>query len=469
MSEIKADVVRWLDNRKDDFHEIAKNIWQHPEVGLKEEYASDLQKSTLREEGFRVVESIANMETAFYAEYGEGGPTIGVLGEYDALPGLSQKVKPQRDPLQEGKAGHGCGHNLLGTAGMAGVMAIKKGIEAGEIRGKVRYYGCPAEETLVGKVYMARAGVFDGLDACLTWHPGVVNCAKMGSSLAMNSIQFKFTGQSSHAAASPEQGRSALDGVELMNLGSEYMREHLSDKARIHYSIPKGGEEPNIVPDEAITWYYVRAPKREEVEEVTDWLYRVAEGASLMARVNLEPNFLTACFETNHNRVLSDIVLGNMQDLGGPNYSEEDIKFAKEIEKTLNRSREEALKEKGIPEEVCKKTLHSEVLEEYYDVGGVSPGSTDVGDVSWITPLAEFSTATWPMKVTSHSWQATASSGSGIGMAGMHFAAKTIATSLVDLFNAPEVLEKAKEEFKEKTKGGKYESPLPEDAEPASV
>ena len=466
MNEIKQKAVEWLNNREETFRNMAKQIWQQPELGLNETYASTLQQSILQEEGFGVVEQLGGMDTAFYAEYGEGEPVIGVLGEFDALPGLSQNIKPKKEPLVEGGPGHGCGHNLLGTAGVASVIAIKHILQTTELQGTVRYYGCPAEETLIGKVYMAKDGIFDELDACLTWHPGDVNCTSMSSSLAVNSAHFNFSGVPAHAAVSPEQGRSALDGVELMNIGTEYMREHISDKARVHYSILKGGEEPNVVPPEAACWYYVRAPKREEVDRLYQWILQIADGAAKMGQVDVKSELLTACYNYLPNNTLSEIVLDNMKELGGPNYSEDDKDFAAQLADTFTPGQKETLEERGVPENVRTQTLHSTVLEEPYDAGQVGSGSTDLGDVSWIVPVAQFTAATWPLGTAGHTWQVTASTGSGIGLTGMHFAAKTLTNSLIDLYSSPNTIKKAQEEFNEQTDGNQYESPLPAEATP---
>jgi len=277
------------------------------------------------------------MPTAFYASFsmGSGKPVIGVLGEYDALPGLSQKVKPERDPLVKGAPGHACGHNLLGVAGIATVLAVKDLMEAENLDGTIRYYGCPAEETLVGKVFMVREGLFDDVDAALTWHPGQVNVVREGSSNAMNSAKFKFFGRSSHAAGNPEAGRSALDGVELMNVGANYLREHVPEKTRIHYVITNGGGEPNVVPDESEVWYYVRGPRRRDVDEVYARLQKIAEGATLMTETTMEETFLTGCYNYLHNKVIGDRTLENMKAIGSPEFTDEEKEFAAKIQETI--------------------------------------------------------------------------------------------------------------------------------------
>jgi len=465
MNQPKEEVRNWLESQEDSLWEMAREIWEKPEVGLKEEFASELQSSRLERAGFRIESGIGEMDTAFMAEYGTGGPVVGILGEYDALPGLSQKVKAAREPRVEGEAGHACGHNLLGTAGVGAALAIKEMMEEGQLEGTVRYYGCPAEETLVGKVFMARSGAFDDLDACLTWHPGGINTVSLCASLAMNSVRFRFSGVPAHAAGAPDQGRSALDAVELLNTGSEYMREHISDDARVHYSIPEGGHEPNIVPEEAVAWYYVRAPERGEVESIYDWLKDIAQAAAQMAQVELQTDFLTGCHETLPNEALSEALLENMKELGGPRFGEGEEKLAARLEETFNPGQKKGLKKRGVPEEVIAKTLHGGVIDPY-DRGKVGSGSTDVGEVSWITPLAQFNAATWPVGTAGHSWQITAAAGSGTGRAGMKFAAQTLATTLVDLYADPDLLRRAREEFQAETEGKGYSSPLPEGVSP---
>lgn len=460
----KTMAYKWIDGQESMLVDMARNIWEKPEISLKENFASTLQKSVLKEAGFKITENIGNMKTAFVAEYGTGKPVLGVLGEYDALPGLSQKVSAGKDPAQEGSPGHGCGHNLLGTAGVGAVLAIKNIIEEKKIKGTIRYYGCPAEETLVGKVFMAREGVFDDLCSCLTWHPGRLNQLWASSSLALNSISFSFNGRAAHAASAPHMGRSALDGVELMNIGANYLRERISDQARIHYSITNGGGEPNIVPDYASVWYYIRAPKRLEVEEITERIKMIAKGAAMMTETSVDWTFLSACYEMLPNNRLGEVILRNMKEIQPPKYSEKEHLFAIQLEKTFLDGQKEKINEKA-PSDILKYTLHEEVLETY-DIDSVLAGSTDVGDVSHITPTAQFNTATWPIGTTGHSWQATAASGSGIGYRAMIYATKILAGSLIDLYLNNRIIEEAKKEFNENTKGKKYVVPLPEGTNP---
>ncbi|KMY54032.1 hypothetical protein AC623_08660 [Bacillus sp. FJAT-27231] len=457
----KHNLWEWIDQYEQKLNDIALNIWHKPEVAMKEEYASNLQASILEEAGFHVKRNIAGMQTAFIAEYGNGKPILGVLGEFDALPGLSQELTATRRPIEQGAPGHGCGHNLLGTAGLGASLAIKEALEKGEISGTIRYYGCPAEETLTGKVLLAKEGVFNDLDACFTWHPAPVTTVWGSSTLAMNSIKFKFTGIASHAAAAPHMGRSALDGVELMNIGANYLREHIVDAARIHYSITNGGHEPNIVHPEAEVWYYIRAPHREEVEEITGRLEKIASGAAMMTETEVESQLLAGCYDTLSNRVLEDVLYHNMTEIQSPRFTEKDYQFAEEISASYTQSQKRSVMQTyHAPDYISHMVLHDSV-EATFDQGKIAPGSTDVGDVSWITPLAQCLISCWPVGTAPHTWQSTAASGSGIGLKGMIFAAKTIAGGLYDLYSDDKKIEQAKMEFEARTKDNKYKPALP--------
>lgn len=465
----KASLYRWLDDRESFLRGIARKIWENPELPFQERLASSLQADALEQAGFRVRRDLRDLPTAFVAEYGSGRPIIGIAGEYDALAQLSQKVSAVREPLVKDAPGHGCGHNLLGTAGMGAAMALKQAIDAGDIRGTIRYYGCPAEESLAGKVFMAREGVFRDLDACLSWHPASMNTVWGCSFLALNSMRFRFTGLAAHAASAPHLGRSALDAVELMNVGANYMREHITEKARVHYSITNGGGAPNIVPAEAEVWYYVRAPKRAQVEEISDWLMEIAEGAAKMTRTSVKREILAGCYDVLANQVLGGVLLRNMQEIGGPRFTASDKALAADLAKTFpSGAKEKVMATYFAPPEVVAQTLHDGVVVNQ-DEDEIMAGSTDVGDVSFITPFAQFTAATWPVGTPAHSWQGTASSGSGIGFAAMMFAAKALAGSVWDLMSEPQVLSAAKEEFKRATGGVPYKSPLPPETKPPTA
>ncbi|MEM3005993.1 MAG: amidohydrolase, partial [Candidatus Bathyarchaeia archaeon] len=358
--------------------------------------------------------------------------------------------------------------NIHGVSGLAGAIAARIAMEEAGIQGTIRFYGCPAEENYDGKVFMVRAGLFDDVDACLSHHPSAVNTARLSSSNAVNSVKFHFFGRSSHAAGSPEQGRSALDAVELMNVGVNYMREHIIEKARIHYVIEAGGGQPNVVPDYARSWFYVRAPEREQVEQIYAWVLRIADGADLMAGTTHKVEFLGGCYNLLPNKTLSEVVISNMREIGPPKYTDEELKFAREIGKTVPpEQKRDALRKVNFPnwERYVDVDLVQEVIDPW-DEGMVMAGSTDVSDVSWKTPTMEFGTSTFVLGAPGHSWQATACSGMSIGHKSLLFAAKTIAGSAIDLLTKPELLERAKREFRERLKGRVYRSPIPDEVQP---
>ncbi|MEM2893338.1 MAG: amidohydrolase, partial [Candidatus Bathyarchaeia archaeon] len=387
---------------------------------------------------------------------------------YDALPGLSQRPVPYREPLVEGAPGHGCGHNIHGVSGLAGAIAARIAMEEAGIQGTIRFYGCPAEESASGKVWMVRDGVFAGVDAVLSHHPSSMNVASLKSSLANNSVKFHFFGRSSHAAGSPEQGRSALDAVELMNVGVNYMREHIIEKARIHYVIEAGGGQPNVVPDYARSWYLIRAPEREQVEELYKRILDISRGAELMTETRCEVEFIKGVSNKIPNRTLSEIITANMREIGAPEYTDEELRFAERIAETIpTEAKREELRKSGRPDwEELMDILIDRSIPEPWGEGEVSSGSTDVADVSWQAPTIEFSTTAYVLGTPGHSWQVVAQSGMGIGHRSLIFAAKTIASSALDLLERRELLERAWEEFKSRLKGRNYRSPIPTDAKP---
>jgi len=463
----KHDAFEWVDDHGDRLKAVGRQIWETPELGLHEEESAEILAGELADAGFEVERGVGGMPTAFVATYGEGDPTIGILGEFDALPGLSQTVSAERDPVEEGEPGHGCGHNLFGTAGVGAAVAIGARIAAGDLKGTIAFFGCPAEETLVGKTYMARAGAFDDLDAAVTWHPGDLSTPTRSRSNALNSLTFTFEGVSAHSAGAPEAGRSALDAVELMNTGVEFMREHVSDDARLHYAITDGGQAPNVVPDTATVWYYVRAPDREAVERLTEWLRDVADGAALMTQTEVEERFLTGCYDYRANDVVTDVIWENMQAVGPIAYDDADYAFAADLKETID---EETIESglSDVPDDVYEtvrdEALHPEPVEAY-DADVMTHGSTEVADVSWIAPTGQFRAATWPVGTPGHSWQAVAANGD-FGLTGMLFAAKVLAGTAYDLLDDPEVLAGAREEFAAEIGTDAYETPLPEAAEP---
>ena len=453
---LKQKAISWVDSNSDALTNMSKQIWENPEEVQKEFFACNLQKEFLKKQGFKIV-TTEKIPTAFMATFGEGKPILGLLGEYDALKNLSQAVSAERKPLKEGGAGHACGHNLLGVGCLGAAVAIKELIAKGELKGTIRYYGCPAEEILAGKTLMAMEGMFDDLDASLAWPPSPLNMPWAGSLLSLYSAVFTFTGKAAHAGAAPHAGRSALDAVELMNVGANYMREHILDQNRVHYIITNGGLEPNTVPAEAAVWYNVRAPKKAIAQDTFRWLTEIAQGAAMMTQTKLSDlKIISGCYEVLPNQVLVKVIEENMREVGPPKYTDEDRALAKKISQSYDPvAKEKGLESNFAPLSLADSYLH-EAIESPRDSGKSLKASTDAGDVSWMMPFAMFGAATFPLGTMPHTWQATASCGSGIGFHAMHFAAKVLSGCLIDMYTKPEVLAKAKEEFQKATQGKKY-------------
>ncbi len=459
-------VASFLDANKGKFAELAKDIWEHPELGMEEFHASKLIADELEKAGFSVNMGVGQMPTAFVLSWGEGNPIIGILGEYDALPGLSQKVSAVREPIEEGGPGHGCGHNLFGVASLGAALAVKEAMEKEKIKGTIRYYGCPAEETLVGKVFMARAGVFDDLDAAITWHPGYVNSVWCSSSNAMNSFKVNFYGIAAHAGGSPEAGRSALDGVQLMDVGVNYLREHIIQEARIHCVITDGGKAPNVVPPYAQVWYYVRAPNREQVDHIYSRVLDIAKGAALMTGTTFDIDFLTGCYDVLPNDIIGDVLLEKLKKAGAPKFTDQEKDVARKLQETFPPGAiEKSLKHLGMTREEVGDPL-CEKITPPHGKGEVMGASTDVGDVSYITPTAQITTCCEALGTPGHSWQNVVTSGSSIGFKGMMLAGWAMALAALDLETKPDILKAARDEFEEKTKGKRYVTPLPKEAVP---
>lgn len=464
----KEVALNWISKDRCRIVEISDLIWEYAEVALREYKSSALLADELEKAGFKVQRGVAGMPTAFVASYGEGKPVIGILGEYDALPGLSQKPVPRKESLIPRAPGHGCGHNIHGASGMAAAIAVKTAMEANGIGGTIKFFGCPAEETVIGKVFMVREGVFDGVDAVLSHHPGTMNSADLLSSNAMNSVKFHFYGVASHAASSPDQGRSALDAVELMNIGVNYLREHLVQEARLHYVVEDGGKAPNVVPPYARSWYYIRAPERWQVESIYKRVLNIAKSADMMAGTTHKVQFLTGCYNKLPNRELSKLVMEKMREIGVSEYSKEEIVFAKKMGRTVPlKQKKAALKRTKRPgwEKLIDVVLDTSIPDPW-GLGEVLAGSTDVGDVSWKAPTIEFSTATYPLGTPGHSWQKVAMSKMSIGHKSLIFAAKTIATSAIDLLTKSNVLKRVRTEFLEAMRGISYKSSLPQKLKP---
>jgi len=451
-----------IDNNEQALNEMSDAIWEYAEIAMEEEKSSKLQREFLAARGF-TIKAVPNMPTAFVAETGSGKPIIGILGEYDALGGLSQKVSSVREPLKDlSDAGHGCGHNLLGVGGVGAAIALKEVMEQDGISGTVRYYGCPAEETLSGKVMMAKEKVFDDLDAAISWHPAQMNTVWGCSFLAMNSIKFRFKGIPAHAAAAPHTGRSALDAVELMNVGANYLREHVIEKARIHYVITNGGSAPNTVPADAEVWYFVRAPKRKFVKEITDRLIKIAKGAELMSEAAMSYELLSGCYDVIPNDVLREVLYANMDEVGPPKFEEEDFAFAREFTAQIPREdRAKVMEVYFAPEYILDMDLCNEITR-VDDQGKVMAGSVDAGDVSYLAPFAQITAATWPVGSAAHTWTSCACSGHSMGRRAMIFAAKSMAGTIYDLLKDPAKVKAAREEFEKSLNGFKYISPYDE-------
>jgi len=429
-----ADVLKKLEAKTAYYSDIAQQIWGLAEMGYQEEQSSALLQETLSAAGFKITTAVAGIPTAFTAEYGTEGPVIAILGEYDALPGLSQKAVPNKESAGE-KAGHACGHHLFGTASTAAAIAVKEWLEANNKKGRIRFYGCPAEEGGSGKVYMVRAGLFEDVDIALHWHPGAKNAASAGAALANKSAKFRFYGVSAHAAAAPHMGRSALDGVEAMNNMVNMMREHVLEDARIHYVITSGGKAPNVVPDYAEVYYYARHNKRDVVMDIFDRMVKAAEGAALGTGTTMDYEIIGGTHELLPNLSLQEMVHKNLTKVGGVQYNEPELAFANTIAKTLGQ--ENADQETAAAIAPYKTTAKA-------------GGSTDVGDVSFTVPTVGFGTATWVPGTAAHSWQAVAAGGTNIGNKGMMVAAKTLSLSAIELFSNPKLIEAAKKEHLER-------------------
>lgn len=423
-------VLKALDAKSDFYGGIAKQIWSNPELGYLEIQSSELLQKTLTDAGFTVKSGVADIPTAFLAEYGSGKPVIGIMAEFDALPGVSQSASPFKEPVVQGGSGHACGHHLFGTASVAAGISVMDWMKANKIKGTIRVYGTPAEEGGGGKVYMARAGLIEDVDVMMHWHPSSDNKAGATSSLANISTKFRFYGEASHAAAAPERGKSALDAVEAMNFMVNLMREHVPMETRMHYVITRGGEAPNVVPAFAESYHYVRHPDAIVVKEIFARMVKAAEGAAMGTQTRMEYEVINGVYNLLPNETLARIMHKNLEKIGGITYDEEDRKFAQEIIKTFPAGVQVNLEDaaKIAPFVVSEKG---------------AGGSTDVGDVSWLVPTVGLGTATWVPGTSAHTWQAVAAGGTAIGQKGMMVAAKTLTLTAMDIFKNPSVTQTA--------------------------
>ncbi len=428
---IKEEMATSIESGFDTYKSIALNIWGYAELGYKEHRSTALLQNTLKTNGFTVESGVAGMPTAFVATYGSGSPVIGILAEYDALPGFSQDNSPSKTPMANQNNGHACGHHLFGTGSVAAGIAIKKQLEAGKIKGTIKVFGCPAEEGGSGKVYLVREGFFNDVDVVLHWHASDKNAVMYSSALANKSAKFRFYGVASHASVSPEKGRSALDAVESMNYMVNMMREHVPSETRIHYAITSTGKAPNVVPEYAEVYYYVRHPDKATVESIFERLAKAAEGAALGTETRMEYEIIGGTHDLLVNNTLAQNMQKNLDKVGGVHYTDLERAFAQKMQTTFSG------KFDAIESAATVKGLHIEP----------SQGSTDVGDVSYAVPTVGLETATWVPGTAYHSWQAVACGGTEIGTKGMIVAAKTMSFTAVDLFTNPKLIQEAKEEF----------------------
>ena len=428
-------LISAIDARSARYADLAKQIWSFAEVGYQEVKSSALLASELETAGFKVTRGVVGIPTAFVAEFGSGKPVIGILGEFDALPGLSQEASPLQKAIIANAAGHGCGHNLFGVGSAAAAIAVKDWMTANRITGTLRFYGTPAEEGGSGKVYMVRDGLFKDVDAVIAWHPGDVNDISGASSQGNVTGKFRFRGISAHAAAAPERGRSALDGVEAMNAMVNLMREHVPQETRIHYVITNGGRAPNVVPDFAEVYYYARHNDMKIVDDVWDRIVKASQGAAMGTGTTVELEITGSVYPVLLNEALAKVMYEKLQRVGGVKYTAEEEAFAKTLQQSLGTQ---------------AKSLDSAWTIMPWYFGGSSAGSTDVADVSWNVPTVQIGTATWVPGTAAHSWQAVAASGMSIGAKGMMVAAKTMALTASELFTSPTTIAAAKAELQQR-------------------
>ena len=425
-----ASIEQSVDALRPGLASTARQVWELAEVGFHEEHSTEILQKQLRAAGFKIETGISGIPTAFLATAGSGGPVIALLAEYDALPGLSQADTAEQKS-RGGIAGHACGHNLLGAASVTAAIALKQWLQKTGTPGTVRLYGSPAEEGGFAKVYFVRDGLFKDVDTVLSWHPSSANNASQGRMLSMLTAKFSFTGVASHAAAAPEKGRSALDGVEIQNVAVNYLREHVPQETRIHYTITDGGDQPNIVPAHAQSFYYVRHYDPAVVQDVWGRIKDAAQGAALATGTKVSVEIIGGSYGTLPNDVLGRITDANLRRVGGYRYTPEEAAYAKKISASLI----------GKPVELDPSKI------DPYDFGRKSSASSDVGDISWAVPTSSFGTATWVPGTPPHSWQAASASGTEIGIKGAVIAAKTMALTGAELFRDPDAIKAAKAEF----------------------
>lgn len=447
----KTAVMLSVDKHQQELISVSDKIWAYAETALRENKSAKELADYAEAQGFRLKRGVAGMPTAFTAEYGSGKPIIGIMGEFDALPGISQKAQPTKEALTPGAPGHGCGHNLFGAGSLGAAVAIKELMQQGKLKGTVRFYGTPAEESVGGKIYMARDGLFADLDVCLDWHPDVEIAASTQSSQAMVDFIVEFKGKAAHAAADPWNGRSAVDGMEAFTDGVNMLREHVRPSVRMHYAIMSGGDVPNVVPEYAKIWMWVRDSKREGVETVFSRVKEIAQGAAMIAGVEAKVTVQTGDYELLVNRTGASALQKNLEILGPINYSPEEIAFAKKIQEV-----------QGGEQVGLDGKIHPLKETQEHPTGG----STDVGDISWIVPEITLVATTAPPNTAWHGWSVVACGGMSIGHKGMLLAAKSLAMTMVDLFENEQLRKDVRAEFEQRRGGHVYKAYIPDGPPP---
>lgn len=446
LSKNKKAIIASVEKHEQALIEISDNIWALAETAFEETQSSKILADYAEKQGFNVERGVAGMPTAFVATYGSGNPVISVLGEFDALPGISQKAQPTKEALNDGAAGHGCGHNLFGAGSLGAAIAIKELIEAGKIKGTVKFMGTPSEEKFFGKIWMVREGIWDGVDANVSWHPSASTKADVQSSLALVDFKIEFFGQAAHASADPWNGRSASDALEIYTTGINYYREHVKPTVRMHYHIQDGGQVVNVVPDYSRLWMRVRDTKREGMMPVYERVQKMAEGAAIMANVDYKVSLISGIYEVLVNRSGGQAMQKNLELLGPIDYTAEEEAFGKKIQEVT-----------GKPQVGMDSDINP--LEDTKEHPG--GGSTDVGDVSWNVPNINLGVTTAPKDTPWHSWAVVACGGMSIGHKGMVYASKAMGMTMLDLFENPTLLQEVKDEYKERKGDAVYEAIVP--------
>ncbi|MFD2564989.1 amidohydrolase [Aquimarina rubra] len=451
LSDNKQAIIKSIEKHQKALIDISDQIWALAETAFEENQSSKLLADYAEKQGFTVARGVAGMPTAFVATYGSGKPVISVLGEFDALPGISQKAQPTKSPLNEGAGGHGCGHNLFGAGSLGAAIAVKELIESGKIKGTIKFFGTPSEEKYFGKIWMVREGLWNDVDANISWHPSASTKADVQSSLALVDFKVEFFGQAAHASADPWNGRSASDALELYTTGINYYREHVKPTVRMHYHIQDGGQVVNVVPDYSRLWMRVRDTKRSGMMPVYERVQKMAEGAAIMANVDYKISLISGIYEVLVNREGGKLMQNNLELLGPITYTDEEIAFGKKIQEVTKK------------EQVGMDSAINPLEETKEHPGG---GSTDVGDVSWNVPNINLGVTTAPKDTPWHSWAVVACGGMSIGHKGMLYASKAMAMTMTDLYENPEALEKVKAEYKERKGDEVYEAIVPDGPPP---